>query len=172
MTTPPQGWTPDGQPAGPPPWPAGGAPPASSPQTWQHPGAAPGQHQRTNRPGPITAAMVLWIIIGVLLVLSSLAGVGNLPETGDIARAIGQRIGVGLFAGLGIALIVLSVRLGRGSSGARVALTVLGVISMFGLVTIPLAVTALILQFRPSSSAWLATVAAARQPPRIVRPHG
>ena len=91
------------------------------------------------RPGPVTAAVVLWIVLGVLMIGTALLfglalafGTAD-PGTGPVAVVAAM---VMLAAG-GVATIVAARRLGRGSRGARTGLTVLGaVLAAAGLVQI------------------------------------
>jgi hypothetical protein len=132
------------------------APPAYGP-----PGAS------AKRPGTVLAAMVLWIIVGVVsLVVAAalLAAAGNESFHRRVVAQIGTEIassallGVGVLAVLiGIAYIVLAVLMSRARNWARIAISVLGVLGLillFGLniLMFVLVAVAIMLQFLPASN--------------------
>lgn len=95
----------------------------------------------------MTAASVLWIILGSMLSLGAVGYLGS-PQGANVSLAA-----IALVLGLGVLFIVLAVRLRRGGD-TRVILTVLGGLSSLGLWPALLVVPAIVLQFRPSSKAW------------------
>ena len=100
------------------------------------------------RPGAVTAAFVLWVVLGVVLVLG---GVGA-PAT--MGAALGVLLGVFLLIGLGVFVIALGLRVKRGDRGARVTVSVIGVFISLFLWPVVFTVSAIVLQFLPSSNAW------------------
>jgi hypothetical protein len=107
------------------------------------------------RPSSVTTAVRLWIWLGVLLILATLFVLGS-PQsnlsTGPAAPLI--------VFGAGVAFILLARLMGRGNRNARTALTVLGCVLLIGIWTALFVVPALILQFRPRSSAWFEAIGA------------
>lgn len=110
-------------------------------------GESPPGIASATRPGTVTAASVLWIVLGSLL---SLGAVGQLGAPAGVDIPFGA---VALVLALGVLLIVLGVRLRRGSD-TRVGLTIVGALLSLGLWPALLTVPAIVLQFRPSSKAW------------------
>ncbi len=104
------------------------------------------------RPGAVTAAAVLWVIEGVLLALSfGFEALRSFGTYGDVVRAA-------FAAALTVGAVVMwrfgnRLRYGRDH---RAALTVLGVLSGVAIITLPLAVPAIVLQYLPASRRWFA----------------
>jgi hypothetical protein len=132
------------------------APPAYGP-----PGAP------VKRPGTVLAAMVLWIIVGVVsLVVAAalLAAAANESFHRRVVLQLGAEIaspallGVGVLTALiGVAYIVLAVALSRARNWARISVSVLGVLGLillFGLnlLMFVLVAGAIVLQFLPASN--------------------
>lgn len=91
------------------------------------------------RPGVVTAAVVLWTVLGVLMIGTALLfGLGLAfgtadPGTGPVAVVAAMVV----LAAAGIGTVVAARRLGRGSRSARAGLTVLGVVlALAGLVQV------------------------------------
>ncbi|MEQ4723816.1 hypothetical protein [Nonomuraea sp. B19D2] len=108
----------------------------------------------TPPPRAVTVASTLWICLGVLLAFAMIYeffGPGSVPlSTGWLSLA--------LWFGVGVAVIVLAKLMRQGSTGARIALTVLGAVMLLGIWTALLVVPAIVLQFRPNSNAWFQAV--------------
>lgn len=114
---------------------------------------------QAGRPRTVTAASVLWIILGVTLVAG---GIGESAATSaNFPGGPADAAAVVVVAGIGVIFIVLAARMRRGRQDARTALTVIGSISMIFLWPIVLVVPALILQYRRGNKAWFA----ANRPP-------
>lgn len=111
------------------------------------------------RPQAVTAASVLWIILGGVLIAGA---IGEAAELSAYAPDGAGASAGGFVIVVGVVLIILATRMRRGKEGARTALTVIGSILMLALWPILLVVPALILQFRPDNKAWFA---ANRPPP-------
>ncbi|WP_433783900.1 hypothetical protein ACQPX6_27465 [Actinomycetospora sp. CA-101289] len=95
--------------------------------------------EEPGRPGVVTAAVVLWIILGVLMFGTALLfGYGLLfgtpdPDTGLVAFVAAMIV---LAAG-GVGTVISARRLAGGSRAARAGLTVLGaVLALAGLVQV------------------------------------
>jgi len=99
-------------------------------------------------PGQLRLAAGLWIALGVATVLGALAFYGQNPSLEPVA--------VLLVIGFGVLFVVLAVVMRRGSSAARIWLTVLGGAYCVVLWPALLVIPAVVLQFRPTSGAWLA----------------
>jgi hypothetical protein len=102
------------------------------------------------RPVTVTAASVLWIVLGSMLSLGAVGFLGS-PEGANVSLAA-----IALVVALGVLFVVLGVRLRRGGD-TRVILTVLGGLLSIALWPALLVVPAIVLQFRPSSKAWFAS---------------
>ena len=123
----------------------------------------------TGRPGTVDAAFWLYLvapIVGLVLGLVNLgtsigaasataanAGVGN--------GAVGAAVAIGLVIDVVylVAFIVIDVFFRRGANWARIVLTVLGALSIFGIIglgAIPfvLYAIAIVLSWLPASNAW------------------
>lgn len=95
--------------------------------------------EEPGRPGVVTAAVALWIVLGVLMVGTALlfalalafGGVG--PGTAPLAVVAAMV----LLAAGGVGTVIAARRLGRGSRRARTALTAVGgVLAAVGLVQV------------------------------------
>jgi hypothetical protein len=102
-------------------------------------GAVTPPRDDTARPGLVTAAVVIWTVIGALMIGAALLFLLGLvlgaaaASTGPAAVAAAMVV---LAAG-GAGVLVAARRLGRGSRAARVGLTVLGaVLAVAGLVQV------------------------------------
>lgn len=91
------------------------------------------------RPGVVTAAVVLWTVLGVLMIGTALLfGLGLAfgsadPGTDPVAVVAAMVV----LAAAGVGTVVAARRLGRGSRAARAGLTVLGaVLALAGLVQV------------------------------------
>jgi len=113
------------------------------------------------RPGTVTAASVLWICLGSLTVLAGFGMLIDVPQ-GELAPAL---IGTFFFSVIGLSFIVPAVLMLYRSSPARTALTVLGAASLALILTAPLVIPALILQFHRTSKAWFEESEDDRAPP-------
>ena len=69
-------------------------------------------------------------------------------------RGFGVLLGVFLLIGLGVFVIALGLRVKRGDRGARVTVSVIGVFISLFLWPVVFTVSAIVLQFLPSSNAW------------------
>jgi len=109
----------------------------------------------------VTAASVLWIVLGVVL---ALGGIGEVGMSLSTPYGAGSGVPMGAFAAglaaLGVAMVVLAVLMRRGRNGARIAVTVLGGCALLGCWTILLVAPAVVLQFLPVSNAWFDAVGA------------
>ncbi len=112
------------------------------------------------RPRAVTAASVLWICLGVLLALDTNRQL--MLDTNwqlvDLRTAAVNSISVLLEMGAGAAFIVLASFLLRGSNRAGTALIVLGASLLLFCWPALFVVPAIVLQFRPRSSAWFNAV--------------
>lgn len=107
----------------------------------------------------MAAAAVLWICTGAVLCLLIAVDMGIFANSNPDPGSYGSsNPGAYLIVGVGVACIVLGTRLRRGSNGARVALTILGVPALVGLVTVLLIIPAIVLQFLPTSNEWFRAV--------------
>jgi hypothetical protein len=95
--------------------------------------------EEPGRPGVVTAAVVLWTVLGVLMVGSALLfGLGLVlggadPGTGPVAVVAAMVV----LAAAGVGTLVAARRLAGGSRAARAGLTVLGaVLAVAGLVQV------------------------------------
>jgi hypothetical protein len=95
--------------------------------------------EEPGRPGIVTAAAVLWTVLGVLMIGTALLfglalAIGNAdPGTGPVAVVAAMIV---LAAG-GVGTVVAAQRLRRGSRAARAGLTLLGaVLAVAGLVQV------------------------------------
>lgn len=104
------------------------------------------------RPGTITAAAVLWIVLGVWMML---AGVGTTVQAFNHSWGRPAWIGCGTIAVVGALLWRLGTSLWRGRD-VRTRLVVWGALSCFLLVTVIFVVPALVLQYHPRSRRWFA----------------
>jgi hypothetical protein len=109
--------------------------------------SAPQPEPVLQRPRVVSAASVLWILLGAMLILSTLyawteMGIGSLAWL--------------IVAGIGVIFLLLGYGVRRGSTAARTRADFIGgLLSIFGLPLI-FAVPAIILQHRPSANAWFA----------------
>lgn len=95
--------------------------------------------EEPSRPGVVTAAMVLWIVLGVLMVgaalLYALALLLSSSDAGSSPAAVA--FAMVLLAAAGIAVVVVARRMGAGSRTARRALTIVGgVLAVVGLIQV------------------------------------
>jgi len=95
--------------------------------------------EEPGRPGIVTAAVVLWAVLGVLMIGTALLfGLGLLfgrsdPGTGPLAVVAAMIV----LAAAGVGAVVAARRLAGGSRAARAGLTVLGaVLALAGLVQV------------------------------------
>ncbi|MET7338369.1 hypothetical protein [Nonomuraea sp. NPDC005650] len=102
----------------------------------------------------MTIASTLWIcfgsVLGIVMVYSAL-GPRQPMESVDLFP-------VAVWIGVAVAFIVLAKFMREGSDGARVALTVLGSMFLLTLWPVLFVIPAIVLQFRPTSSAWFQAV--------------
>ncbi|HEY0374752.1 MAG TPA: hypothetical protein VGC94_08140 [Amnibacterium sp.] len=125
------------------------------------------------RPGTVEAAFWLFLvtpIIGLILGLVNLGGgISAANQVAARAGVGGGAVIAGIVIGLVIdivllaAFIVVDVFFRRGANWARIVLTVLGALSVFGIIglgaiTFVLYVVAIILSWLPASSAWFRSV--------------
>jgi hypothetical protein len=139
---------------GPPP-PDGGDTPPLQPEPYAPPGWA---NPLPPRPRTVSIASGLWIALGVIFVLGTISYLGS-PQ--PAALTAGPII-PDLLLVMGGAFIVLGSRMRRGRRNNRTALTVLGAIALIGLWPVLLVVPAIVLQYRPDSTAWLRAVGTRR----------
>ncbi|MEO3790704.1 hypothetical protein ABGB14_10850 [Nonomuraea sp. B10E15] len=108
----------------------------------------------TPAPRTVTIASTVWICFGGLLaagvIFTALSPDSPPLSTGPFALL--------LWIGVAVAMIVLAKLMRQGSTGARTALTVLGVVALVGIWTVLFVVPAIVLQFLPGSNAWFRTV--------------
>ncbi|MFI6537947.1 hypothetical protein ACIBHY_36225 [Nonomuraea sp. NPDC050547] len=108
----------------------------------------------TPPPRPVTIASVLWICLGWILAISTVYYVLN-PQSPALS---GGLVAPALLVGVAVAFIVLGKHMRQGNIAARIALTVLGAMSLIGIWTVLFVVPAIVLQFLPGSSAWFQAV--------------
>ena len=102
-------------------------------------GAVTPPAEEPGRPGVITAAVVLWSVLGVLMIGTSvLFGLGLVLGTADPATSpVALVAAMVVLAAAGVGALVGARRIGRGSRAARRALTVVGaVLAVAGLVQV------------------------------------
>ncbi|MHC1562036.1 hypothetical protein ACR9E3_23995 [Actinomycetospora sp. C-140] len=111
-------------------------PPVGGPA--EHPAVTPPDDE-PGRPGIVTAAVVVWTVLGVLMIGTALLFAVGLvfgsadPGTGPVAVVAAMIV----LAAAGVGTIVAARRLGRGSRSARRGLTILGaVLAVAGLVQV------------------------------------
>ncbi|WP_103954045.1 hypothetical protein [Nonomuraea solani] len=109
---------------------------------------------RTPPPRTVTIAATLWISLGALLVAGMVYYALD-PRSAPLSTGLLTLV---VWIGVGVAFIVLGKLMRQGSTRARTALTVMGIVSLAGLWTALLVVPAIVLQFRPASSAWFKAI--------------
>lgn len=108
------------------------------------------------RPAAVTAASVLWVVLGVFLALAY-------GYWTAVSLAVGNDLAA-LFAACLAAVAVGISRLGQGlrhGRDERRVLTVIGILTCLSLVPLVLVVPAIVLQYRPSSRHWFSLPQAA-----------
>ncbi|HEU0088139.1 MAG TPA: hypothetical protein VFQ77_10895 [Pseudonocardiaceae bacterium] len=149
--------------------------PSSPPAGWPGPAGGPLPPAPVTRPGTVVAAVVCWLLAGLILIFSgavtvaaartqeaknALADLFAKSQVQISEEAIEQLlIGTGLAAvAVGLLTIVFGTLLLGGANWARITVTVLGVLGvLIVLLPAPLVLLALVLQFVPSSNAWFRT---------------
>ena len=184
MSTPQDPYGPQSQqPAGYPPPDASGYPAAPPPPQSGYPAGMPpppgagytGDNRPVGRPGVVVGSVVLWVLTGLLFLLSGLVTAlvgGNQAVQDQLDEVAAQSdvqidpetlqqsivvIGV-VLAVLGGLLVILSLLMLRRSNAARILLTVLGVLValalLFTVVGTLVVLVAIVLQFLPPANAW------------------
>jgi ABC-type amino acid transport system permease subunit len=105
------------------------------------------------RPDTVTAASILWIIVGAMLIPCGLWVVLRALEYGYLPTTVGSLIFMVIVTGIGVAFWNLSMSLRRGRD-SRAILTALGLICCLCLCPAVLAVPAIVLQYSASSKQW------------------
>ncbi|MFE9207275.1 hypothetical protein [Micromonospora sp. NPDC007230] len=105
------------------------------------------------RPDTVTAASILWIIVGAMLIPYGLWIVLNALEYGYLPTTVGSLIFMVVVTGMGVGFWNLSKALRHGRD-SRTILTVLGVICCLFLCPAVVAVPAIVLQYSASSKQW------------------
>lgn len=105
------------------------------------------------RPDTVTAASILWIIVGATLIPYGLWVVLQALEYGYLPTTVGALIFMVIVTGIGVAFWGLSTSLRRGKD-VRTILTVLGLICCLCLCPAVFAVPAIALQYSASSKQW------------------
>jgi hypothetical protein len=90
----------------------------------------------------------------VIFVLGMIGYLGS-PQSAGLATG---PIVPSFFIVMGVVFIALGSRMRRGRRDTRTALTVFGSISLIGVWTVLFVVPAIVLQYRPESTAWLRAV--------------
>lgn len=108
------------------------------------------------RPDTVTAASILWIVVGAVLIPYGLWMMLRAFEYDYLPTTVGALIFMVIVTGIALALWSLSASLRRGRD-TRTALTVLGLISCLCICPAVLAVPAILLQYSASSKQWLAS---------------
>ncbi|MFT3899173.1 MAG: hypothetical protein QM728_02875 [Gordonia sp. (in: high G+C Gram-positive bacteria)] len=111
----------------------------------------------TSRPTPVTAAAIVLLAWGALLVLGSLGNLANKGlATGDGAETAGRTLGLLLGLALAIGCIVGGIQLlTKRTTGARTLATVVAALSILTCLGVIVTVAVPILLFTPESSkAW------------------
>ncbi|MFI0423512.1 hypothetical protein [Spongiactinospora sp. 9N601] len=124
----------------------------------QHHRPGPLEHEAslnwTPPPRTVSIASTLWICYGAILAISTILYFLN-PRSAPLYTG---SFTLFLLAGYGVVLIVLAKLMRRGNAGARIALTVLGALTLFGIWTALFIVPAIVLQFLTKSNAWFQAV--------------
>jgi hypothetical protein len=117
------------------------------------------------RPGTVEAAFWLYLVAPVVGLILAIVGIGAASSAGNAAAAragvpastVSGLIvtGIVLDVILLIAVIVVDVFFRRGANWARIVMTVLGVLSIFGgVVPLLISVVAIVLSWLPASNVW------------------
>ena len=127
------------------------------------------------RPGTVETAFWLYLaapVIGLILSLLSIgrvtssAAASNLPQGAVMA---GVAIGIVINVIYLVAVIVIDIFFRRGANWARIVLTVLAALSVFGIlglgaITFVIGLVAIILSWLPASNAWFRSVRGTTSP--------
>jgi hypothetical protein len=105
------------------------------------------------RPNTVTAASVLWIIVGAMLIPYGLWVLLEALEYGYLPTTVGALIFMVIVTGISVAFWDLSKSLRRGRD-SRTVLTVLGLTCCLCLCPTVFAVPAIVLQYSASSKQW------------------
>jgi hypothetical protein len=122
----------------------------------------------TGRPGTVETAFWLYLaapVIGLILSLISIgrvtgsAAAANLPQGAVVAGVV---IGIVVNVLYLVAVIVIDVFFRRGRNWARIVLTVLAALAVFGVlglgvITFVIGLVAIILSWLPASNAWFSS---------------